>query len=469
MEYKFKDGFYWGTAISALQTEGKHAQDGKGDTTFDVWIKEDPERFFGGEGNSVAVDFYNMYKEDVRLMKEINHNSFRFSIAWSRLIPNGDGVVNQKAVDFYNNVIDELIENGIEPFVCLFHFDMPWIMQEKGGWESLEVVDKYAEYAEIAFRLFGDRVKKWFTHNEPIVPIEGCYLYSFHYPHICDFSRGVKATYYTILSSAKAVERFKKVRKEGLLSEDSTIGAILSLSPVYPRDINNEEDVKAAKICELFFSNSFLDPMIKGEFNQELVELLKEHNLLTKFYTEEELKLIKDNTIEFLGFNYYFPRRAKAKEVESTGEVTNPEYFFDHYEWPDREFNKDRGWEIYPQGIYDMLMILKNEYGNIPVYISENGIGRHNGDAEDTDENGYVNDDARIDFVKAHLENIHKAQMDDSNVCGYHMWSLMDNWSMSNAFKNKYGFIHVDRENGLKRSIKKSGHWFAKVSKENGF
>lgn len=343
MKHKFKDGFYWGTAISALQTEGTHPGDGKADSTFDVWFKDEPERFFGGEGNGIAVDFYHMYKEDIRLMKELNHNSFRFSIAWSRLIPNGDGVVNEKAVEFYNGVIDELLANGIEPFICLFHFDMPWIMQEKGGLESLEVVNDFAEYAEIAFNLFGDRVKKWFTHNEPIVPIEGCYLYGF------------------------------------------------------------------------------------------------------------------------------LPRRVKAKDVKMEGEVTNPEYFFDHYELPGRLFNKDRGWEIYPKGVYDLLLVLKDEYNNIPVYISENGIGRHNGDAEDTDENGYINDDARIEFVKGHLEWLWEAQELGSNICGYHMWSLMDNWSMSNAFKNKYGYLHVDRENGLKRSIKKSGHWIAEVSKNNGF
>lgn len=469
MKYKFKDGFYWGTAISALQTEGTHLGDGKADSTFDMWFKEEPERFFGGEGNGIAVDFYHMYKEDIRLMKELNHNSFRFSIAWSRLIPNGDGIVNEKAVEFYNGVIDELLLNGIEPFICLFHFDMPWIMQEKGGWESLEVVNDFVKYSEIAFRLFGDRVKKWFTHNEPIVPIEGCYLYGFHYPKINDFKRGIKATYYTILSNAKAVKKFKKLREEGVLSKDSTIGAILSMSPVYPKDENNEEDVKAAKICELFFTNSFLDPMVKGTFNKELLELLKTNNLLSDFYTDEELTTIKENTIEFLGFNYYFPRRVKAKELLSEGEVTNPEYFFDHYELPERLFNKDRGWEIYPKGVYDLLLVLKDEYNNIPVYISENGIGRHNGDAEDTDENGYINDDTRIEFVKGHLVWLWEAQQKGSNICGYHMWSLMDNWSMSNAFKNKYGYVHVDRENGLKRSIKKSGYWIAEVSKNNGF
>ena len=464
---RFKEGFYWGSAISALQTEGTHEGDGKADSTFDVWFKKDPDRFFGGEGNKVAVDFYHMYKEDIKLMKELNHNSFRFSIAWSRLIPNGDGVVNQKAVDFYNNLIDELLRNNIEPFVCLFHFDMPWIMQEKGGWESLEVVDKYVEYAEIAFKLFGHKVKKWFTHNEPIVPIEGCYLYGTHYPIIKDFKRGVKATYYTILSNAKAVKVFKNLREEGILSEDSTIGAILSISPVYPRDKKSKEDIKAANICELFFTNSFLDPMVKGEFNSELVDLVKEYNLLGDFYTVEELKIIKENTIEFLGLNYYFPRRVKAKEFLSKDEVKNPEYFFDHFELPGREFNKDRGWEIYPEGLYDLLIFLKDKYNNIAVYISENGIGRYKGDEVDTDKNGYINDDTRIEFIKRHLEWIWKAQEEGANVCGYHMWSLMDNWSMSNAFKNKYGFLHVDRENGLKRSIKKSGHWFAKVSQSN--
>ncbi|MGL4989478.1 MAG: glycoside hydrolase family 1 protein, partial [Cetobacterium sp.] len=312
-EYKFKKDFFWGSAISALQTEGAHLEIGKGKTTWDIWMEKDPDKFFGGEGNQVAVDFINFYKDDIKMMKEIGHNSFRFSIAWSRLIPNPlTGEINQKAVKFYNDLIDELLKNGIEPFVCLFHFDMPWDMQELGGWESLDVLNHFNSYAKKCFELFGDRVKYWFTHNEPIVPIEGCYLYNFHYPFINDFKRGVQAAYYTILSNAMVIKSFKEMKISKKLKEDREIGIILSLTPSYPRDVNNLEDVKASKICHDFFVRSFLDPCVLGTFNKDLNEILKTNNLMP-IYTEEELLLIKENTIDFLGFNYYFPRRVKSK------------------------------------------------------------------------------------------------------------------------------------------------------------
>lgn len=463
-EYNFKKDFFWGSAISALQTEGNHWEMGKGKTTWDIWIEKEPQKFFGGVGNEIAVDFIKFYKEDIKMMKEIGHNSFRFSIAWSRLLPNPiSGGINEGAVNYYNDLINELLANDIEPFVCLFHFDMPWLMQELGGWESKEVLDYFNKYAEICFKLFGDRVKYWFTHNEPIVPIEGCYLYNFHYPFIMDFKRGIQAAYYTILSNAMVVETFRRLKNEKVLSGDREIGIILSLTPSYPRDINNPEDVKASKIVHDFFVRSFLDPCVLGVFNKDLNELLKSNDLLPKT-TPEELELVRKNTIDFLGFNYYFPRRAKAKDNQVT-EVNNPHAFYDDYEMPNRKFNKDRGWEIYEKGVYDVLIDIKENYGNIKSFISENGFGRHGGDERDMDENGFINDDSRIEFIKDHLKMIHKAISEGANCVGYHMWSLMDNWSMSNAFKNRYGYLYVDRDNGLKRRIKKSGYWIAEVAK----
>ncbi|MGL5230841.1 MAG: glycoside hydrolase family 1 protein [Cetobacterium sp.] len=465
-EYKFKKDFFWGSAISALQTEGAHLEMGKGKTTWDIWMEKDPDRFFGGEGNAVAVDFINFYKDDIKMMKEIGHNSFRFSIAWTRLILNPlTGEINDVAVKFYNDLIDELLANKIEPFVCLFHFDMPAAMQDLGGWESKEVLKYFNIYAKKCFELFGDKVKYWFTHNEPIVPIEGCYLYNFHYPFINDFKRGVQAAYNTILSNAIVIRTFKEMKAEGTLKNDREIGIILSLTPSYPRDLNNPEDLKASKICHDFFVRSFLDPCVLGEFNKDLNKLLKDHNLMPE-YKEEELLIIKENTVDFLGINYYFPRRVKAKEIKDE-KVTGPHSFYDDYEMPGRKFNQDRGWEIFEKGVYDILIDIKNNYGNIKSYISENGMGRHGGDERDTDENGSINDDARIEFVKDHLIMINNAIEEGSNCVGYHMWSLMDNWSMSNAFKNRYGFLFVDRENGLKRKIKKSGYWMAEVAKNN--
>jgi 6-phospho-beta-glucosidase len=280
IKYKFPEGFWWGSATSATQIEGASHEDGKGINIWDYWYEQEPNRFFDGIGPEKTSDFYHRYKEDIQLMKETGHNSFRFSISWSRLIPGGTGKVNEKAVDFYNRVIDELIQNGIEPFVNLFHFDMPMELQKIGGWENRKVIDSYASYAKICFETFGDRVKKWFTFNEPIVPVEGGYLYDFHYPNVVDFQRAVQVAYHTVLAHAKAVQVFRKTN-----IKDGKIGIILNLTPSYPRS-QHPADVKAANIADLFFNRSFLDPAVKGVYPAELVELLKTYSFLPKTETD---------------------------------------------------------------------------------------------------------------------------------------------------------------------------------------
>jgi 6-phospho-beta-glucosidase len=460
--YRFPDGFWWGSATSATQIEGAANEGGKGPNIWDHWYEKEPNRFFNGVGPSITSDFYHRYKEDIALMKEIGHNSFRFSISWSRLIPDGIGAVNPTAVQFYNNVINELLENEIEPFVTLFHFDMPLAMQEMGGWESRDVVDAYARYAKICFELFGDRVKKWFTHNEPIVPVEGGYLYDFHYPNVIDFQRAVQVAYHTILAHAKAVQAFKQMN-----IPDGKIGIILNLTPSYPRS-THPADVKAAHIADLFFNRSFLDPAIKGEYPQDLVGLLREHGYLpaTK---EGDKELIKENTVDILGINYYQPRRVKAKEHLPNPEAPfMPERFFDYYVMPGRKMNPHRGWEIYEKGIYDILMNVKENYGNIECFISENGMGVE-GEEQFRDEDGMIHDDYRIEFIREHLKWVHKAIQEGANVKGYHVWTFMDNWSWTNAYKNRYGLVAVDLENNRKRTIKKSGYWFKTLAENNGF
>ncbi len=205
MKYAFPDNFWWGSASSALQTEGAR----EGETTWDYWFAREPNRFHNGVGPQQTSTFYQHWKTDIQLLKQLNHNSFRTSISWARLIPDGIGEVNPEAVDFYNQVIDELNEQGITPFMTLFHFDMPMAMQEIGGWENRDVVDAYARYAQICFELFGDRVLHWFTFNEPIVPVEGGYLYDFHYPNVVDFRRAATVAYHTVLAHAKAVQAYR--------------------------------------------------------------------------------------------------------------------------------------------------------------------------------------------------------------------------------------------------------------------
>ncbi|REJ28815.1 glycoside hydrolase family 1 protein [Caldibacillus debilis] len=460
IRYRFPAGFWWGSATSATQIEGAAREGGKGKNIWDYWYEIEPNRFFDNVGPETASDFYHLYKEDIRLMKEIGHNSFRFSISWSRLVPGGRGKVNPEAVNFYNHVINELLKNGIEPFVTLYHFDMPLELQEEGGWESREVVEAYKNYAAQCFRLFGDRVKMWFTFNEPIVPVEGGYLYDFQYPNVVDFRRAAQVAFHTMLAHAKAVEAFREAGIRG-----GKIGIILNLTPSYPRS-RHPADMKAARIADLFFNRIFLDPAVLGEYPEELVRLLQEYGQLPAF-RKEDLEWIKNYKIDILGVNYYQPRRVKAKDhLPNPYSPFMPEWFFDYYEMPGRKMNPYRGWEIYEKGIYDIMVNLKENYGNIECYVSENGMGVQ--DEERFIRDGMIHDDYRIEFIKGHLIWLHKAIREGCNVKGYHLWTFMDNWSWTNAYKNRYGLVSVDLRT-KKRTPKKSAWWFKSLAENNGF
>lgn len=464
MTYQFPKNFWWGSAASGPQTEGVFEGDQKGDNIWDYWYKTQPEKFFNQVGPNLTSQVYKKYQEDINLMVETGHNSFRTSIQWSRLIPDPTtGEVNEAAVKFYNHLIDDLLANDIEPFINLYHFDMPMVLQEKGGWESLEVVELYVAYAKICFELFGDRVKKWFTHNEPIVPVEGGYLYGWHYPDKVDLKAGIQVLYHEALASAKAIAAYHAMDLDG------EIGIVLNLTPTYPRDEQNDADVAAARFVDGFFNRSFLDPAVKGHFPQDMVDWAKENDLLPQT-TPEDLAIIAENTVDLLGVNYYQPRRAKAKEtpVEKREAGLLPEDFYDVYDMPGKKMNPYRGWEIYEKGIYDTLINLKENYGNIRCYISENGMGVE-GEERFVNSNGMIEDDYRIEFVTEHLKWVHRAIQKGSQVQGYHMWTCMDNWSWLNAYKNRYGFVAVDLDNDAKRTIKKSGYWFKTVSDNNGF
>lgn len=461
-KFIFPENFWWGSATSGPQSEGRFNK--KHDSVFDYWYDIEPEAFFDKVGPDVTSNFYNSYKEDLAIIKEIGLNSFRTSIQWTRLIKDFEtGEPDEDGIRFYNDVIDECIKNGLIPVMNLHHFDLPVDLYDKyGGWESKHVVDLYVKFAETAFKLFADRVKFWTTFNEPIVVVEGQYLYKFHYPCIVDGRKAVQVMFNINLASAKAIETYRK----GWYDKDGgQIGIVLNLTPSYPRS-QEKNDVEAAKFADDFFNNSFLDPAIKGEFPKYLENKLKEDGVLWEAI-EEELKIIKENTIDFLGVNYYQPRRVKAKEEEYTSKEWMPDKYFDNYIMPGRRMNPYRGWEIYPEAMYDIAMNIKNNYNNIPWYISENGMGVE-GEEKYINNEGMVEDDYRIDFIKEHLEFLHKGIQDGSKCFGYHSWTPIDCWSWLNAYKNRYGYIAVDLET-QKKTIKKSGRWIKEVTMNNGF
>lgn len=460
MQFRFPDTFWWGSASSAPQAEGASLQGGKAPTIWDHWFAIEPNRFHQQVGPADTSTFYQHFRDDIALMQEIGHNSFRTSISWARLLPQGRGEPNPEAVRFYHAMLDELLARGITPFINLFHFDMPMSMQEQGGWESRKVVDAFAEFAATCFRLFGGKVKHWFTFNEPIVPVEGGYLYDFHYPNVVDFRRAATVAYHTMLAHAKAVQAY---RTQG---QDGQIGIILNLTPSYPRS-QHPADLKAANIADLFFNRSFLDPAVKGEYPTELVALLREYDQLPASEPEDRA-LLAAGKVDLLGVNYYQPRRVKARSnAVNPASPFMPEWFFDYYEMPGRKMNPHRGWEIYEKGIYDILVNLRDHYGNIPCFISENGMGVE-GEEKFLGEQGQIQDDYRIAFIRDHLSWVHKGIGEGCQCLGYHLWTFVDNWSWSNAYKNRYGFVRLDLATGERR-IKKSGEWFADVSRNGGF
>ncbi len=461
MNYKFPKGFFWGASASGVQTEG--TKNKVNESIWEYWFKQEPDRFYNKISNEIACDTYSKYKEDVKLMKDIKLNSFRTSIQWSRLIKNFyTQEVDDDAVEFYTNYFKELKENGIEIIMNLYHFDMPMELQRKyNGFESKEVAILFSKYAKVCFDLFSEYVDYWVTFNEPIVPVEMGYFYDAHYPNKIDPKKGIQVGYNTLLAHAYAVEEYKKGSYGG------EIGIILNLTPSYPRS-DNKEDLKASEICDVIFNKSFMDPCVKGTFPKLLKEILKENNLMPYVEKGEE-DLIKRNIVDFVGLNYYTPRRVCAPMYEPNKKSPwMPEWYFDYYKMPGRRINPHRDDnEIYPKAVYDIAKEVQKEYGNIKWYLAEIGISITDEDNLINEDN-MVDDSFRTDLFKEHMIQLHKAIEEGSNCFGVHQWTFIDNWSWLNTHKRRYGFYYLDLKT-RKRYIKKHAIWFKELIENNGF
>ena len=342
----------------------------------------------------------------------------------------------------------------------LHHFDMPIeLLQKYGGWESKHVVELFAKFAKTAFEAFGNDIEYWTTFNEPMVIPEAGYLYGFHYPKLVGKGKEAVQIIFNInLASAMAIQEYRKMHLNG------EIGIILNLTPAYPRS-DSKEDLDAAAFADDFFNRSFLDPAVFGTFPKTLIEILKKDNVLWES-DEKELEIIKNNTVDFIGVNYYHPKRVKAPEADHF-ENWMPDRYFSDYDMPGKRMNPYRGWEIFPKAIYDIAKNVQDNYGNIKWFISENGMGVE-GEEKYRKENGEIEDDYRIEFYEEHLAWLNKAIQEGSNCFGYHAWTPFDCWSWNNAYKNRYGFIAIDL-NDQKRTIKKSGYWLKDVADNNGY
>lgn len=459
MQYNFPKNFLWGAAFSGPQTEGFGTTDGKSQSIWDFWYQKDQNRFFNKM--SVVGNFYQKYQEDITLAQQLKFNSLRTSIQWSRLIPDGK-TVNEKAVTFYRNVWQTMLDKGIKPIVNLQHFDMPMWAQEIGGWENPEVIKAFVFYAETCFKLFSDQVKMWTTFNEPIVTVEAGYLYDMHYPNIINLKAAMQVQWNSLLAHIQAVAAFKKLN-----ISDAKIGIILNITPALARS-NNPDDLKAAEYAELFQSKCYLDPVVKNDYPKKLIELSKKYNFAWKINDEDWQWIVNKNyKVDFLGINYYTPLRVKSNDylMDWNSSVT-PHYFFQPYTMPYRRVNPYRGWEIYPKAIYLALKTIQEQYDNIPVYISENGMGVEN--EERFLQDNVINDDYRIEFFQEHLAWVNKAINEGSNCFGFHIWTLVDNWSWCNAYKNRYGAISLDLKTN-ERKLKKSAAFWQNLVTENSF
>ncbi|MGL4367622.1 MAG: glycoside hydrolase family 1 protein [Brevinemataceae bacterium] len=461
MFYQFPKDFWWGAASSGPQHEGAADIDGREPSVWDEYYKTNPHRFFNEVGPSVCGDFYHRFKEDLILLKELGLNSYRTSIQWSRLLPYQASQPNPQAVKFYHQVIDTMLELELQPFLALHHFDLPWSYQLSGGWENRDTVKAYTHFAETCFKLFGDKVKYWFTFNEPIVVPYIAYMDDYMYPNVIDMHRGMTTAYHTALAHAEAVNIFRQGKFDG------KIGIILNISPSYPRS-QHPEDQKAAYLADLFHNESFKQPALKGSYSQELIEFMSNKNMPLPIHSQDK-ETFAQGKVDILGINYYSPQRVKAKEhLANPLAPIRPNTFFDPYEMPGRKLNPYRGWEIYSKGIYDSLTDIRTNYGNIETFISENGMGVENEDRFRNSE-GFIDDQYRIEFIKDHLTYVHKAISEGCNCKGYHLWTLVDNWSWQNAYKNRYGYIELQLHNNLKRVIKQSGYWIKNTALNSGF
>ncbi|AKU79933.1 glycoside hydrolase family 1 protein [Spiroplasma turonicum] len=442
---KFNKNFQLGASISALQTEGRGITN-IGKSTFDKYFEEHPELFFNKVGPDITCDITRNYKEDIKKFKEIGFDSFRTSFSWSRLFPDGENVDND-AVNFYHSYIKEFKKKNIKLIMTLFHFDMPLWAHKIGGWSSREVINKFLIYCNFVFNEYGDEIDYYVTFNEPLVPVYEGYLNDKHYPAIDDPKEAIEQAFGIFLAHSKVLLEYKKH------SLKAKIGLVFNWNYTYPFS-NSIKDIEAAKVYDAYVNRGPLNIMFNGRIDPILIDTLKRYNMLPN-YSKEELNIITMTKIDFLGINYYFPCRVRFKPNNKN------RWIMDNYiiEIPkNAKINPHRGWEIYPEALYEIGMEIKNNYNNIPWYIAENGMGVE-GEDKFRDKDGIIVDDYRISFMNDHLMQIKKAIDDGSNCFGYHVWAAIDCWSFRNAFKNRYGLIELNL-NDQSRKFKKSAFWF---------
>ncbi len=453
--------FLWGGATASYQCEGGWNEGGRAESMWDKYLHEE-----NLENGDVASDHHHRFKEDIKMMKEGGHTGYRFSLAWPRIIKNLEGEINQEGIDFYNEMIDTCLENGITPFVTIYHWDLPQYLEELGGWLNRKTCEAYMHYAKVCFDAFGDRVVHWSTFNEPRYCIFSGYLIGNYPPGHQDLQETLTGSYYLMLASAMAVKAFREGGYKG------QIGIVHSFAPVYGIDGTVKTRI-AMRFADNFFNNWILDTAAMGEIPGDMLgELSKSCDL--SIMLPEDLEIIKNNTVDFLGLNYY--ARAVVKPYE-TGETTlivnnagskakgtSQTIIKGWFEQVRPESSRYTEWdtEIFPEGLYEGIRQVWKKY-HLPVYITENGIGLYEDVTVDQ-----VEDEERIQFMNMHINAILNAKDEGCDVRGYFAWSPFDLYSWKNGTEKRYGLVAVDYEDNLKRKPKKSYYWFKNVIETRG-
>ena len=443
----FRHDFVWGAATASYQIEGAAFEDGKGQNIWDTF-SHTPGTIADHSTGDIACDHYYKYKEDVQLMARIGIKAYRFSISWSRLLPEGTGRINQKGIEFYNALLDELHAYGIEPYVTLYHWDLPQALEDKGGWQNDESPEWFEEYATLVAREFGDKVRFFTTFNEPQV-FMGCgYMVGEHAP-------GLKLDDLSLLKACtnvlKAHGRAARVLRKYVI--ESRVGITVATTMTIPKTFEDVDSARkkffeSGKGFYVWMQSFWLDPIIKGCFPEEMLEAYPQ---LNDWVTPADMREIC-NTIDFLGVNNY------TSHLVGTDDTGQPEIVDRHRGFPKTAI----GWNITPDGIYWGTKFFHERYG-LPIYITENGMA--NRDVVSLD--GKVHDPQRIDYYHRYLIMLKKAAREGVDLRGYFAWSLMDNFEWAHGYDQRFGIVYVDYET-MQRTIKDSGYWYKDVIAKNG-
>lgn len=442
---QFPNGFLWGSATASYQIEGAARADGRGESIWDRFSRT-PGKVYNGDTGDVACDHYHRYAADVDLMADLGLQSYRFSIAWPRIIPSGEGPVNQRGLDFYRRLVEKLRSRGIEPAATLYHWDLPMALQYKGGWANRETAYRFAEYAEAVFRALADQVPTWITLNEPWCSSFLSHGLGVHAPGYQDWPMAVRTSHHLLLAHGLAVDAFRTIS-----APESQIGITLNMTQVYPAT-ESPEDLAAARISDGFQNRWFAEPVFRGAYPADMLEFFGRWEPL-EYILPGDMAIIS-RPLDFLGLNYY------ARSLVKADPASQPLGFSG---LPAEGPLTDMGWEITPYALYDLLLRIRRDWTELPIYITENGAAF----ADRVGADGQVEDHDRIAFLREHFIATGQAIRDGVNVKGFYVWSLMDNFEWALGYSKRFGLVYVDYET-QRRIPKRSALWYRDVIRRNG-